>query len=167
MLGSPNNDPLFPAHRHGLRTAPEPDRDSDPDRGPRRRHGRAWTVTRLSGPTVSAVGLLFCGSLLFGACGSSNASSSPTTVAASGTCTQVSAALSDGPDPHADPIGYAQAQILPLRQISTTNHKLRADLDGLAAAYQAVVGTNNSAASQKKVGQASNKVDALCPGASS
>jgi outer membrane murein-binding lipoprotein Lpp len=88
-------------------------------------------------------------------------------VAASGACTQVSAALSDGPDPDADPIGHAQAQILPLRQISTTNDQLRSDIDGLAAAYQALVTTNNSAAAKQEVSRASNKVDKLCPGATS
>ncbi len=35
------------------------------------------------------------------------------------TCKQVEAVLSDGPDPEADPVGYAQAQILPLREIHT------------------------------------------------
>jgi hypothetical protein len=123
-------------------------------------------MTHLSGPTVIAVGVIFGGSLLLGACGSSSASSS-TGAVASGACTQVSAVLTDGPDPGADPIGYAQAQILPLRQISTSNDKLRADIDGLAAAYQAVVDTNNSAASKQEVRQASSKVDALCPGATS
>jgi hypothetical protein len=123
-------------------------------------------MTRLSGPTLIAVGITVGGSLLLGACGSSSAS--PTTTAvASGSCTQVSAVLSDGPDPGADPIGYAQAQILPLRQIPTSNDRLRAAIEDLAAAYQAVVTTNNSAASKQGVSAASNKVDALCPGGTS
>ena len=132
---------------------------------------RAQTVTRRSGPAVIAVGVIVGGSLLLGACGSSTASSTASsnagTVAASGACTQVSAALSDGPDPDADPIGYAQAQILPLHQISTSNDRLRTDIDGLAVAYQAVVATNNSAAAKQAVARASNKVDALCPGVTS
>ncbi len=123
-------------------------------------------MTRLSGPTIIAVAVISGGSLLLGACGSSSAS--PTTTAvASGSCTRVSAVLSNGPDPGADPIGYAQAQILPLRQIPTSNDKLRAAVEDLAAAYQAVVNTNNSAASKQEVSAASNKVDALCPGATS
>ena len=32
-------------------------------------------------------------------------------------CEQVGDVLADGPDPDADPVGHAEAQILPLRQI--------------------------------------------------
>ncbi len=123
-------------------------------------------MTRLSGPTLIAVGIVLGGSLLLDACGSSSASPTRTAVA-SGSCTQINAVLSDGPDPDADPVGYAQAQILPLRQISTSNDKLRAAIEDLGAAYKAVVATNNSGASKQQVSAASNQVDALCPGATS
>src|SRR5580658_9784510 len=36
-------------------------------------------------------------------------------------CRQVSAVLADGPDPDSDPVGYAEAQILPLRQVHTSD----------------------------------------------
>src|SRR5580692_6785312 len=53
-------------------------------------------------------------------CGSS--SSTTATSAVLGTtvqqdCTAVGDVLSDGPDPDADSVGYAQAQVLPLRQL--------------------------------------------------
>ena len=59
--------------------------------------------------------------LAVAACGS--ASSQASSAAALGTavqqdCTTISDVLSDGPDPGADPVGYAQAQVLPLRQLT-------------------------------------------------
>ena len=53
------------------------------------------------------------------------------------TCQRVSAVLSNGPDPDADPVGYAEAQVLPLRQTT------------------------------EAVAVASKKVDSICPGAAS
>jgi hypothetical protein len=48
----------------------------------------------------------------------------------------VSAVLSDGPDPTADPVGYAEAQIVPLRAVRTDDVSLRQVLGQLADAYQ-------------------------------
>jgi len=123
-------------------------------------------MTGVSGPTLVAVDIVSGGSLLLGAWGSSSASPS-TTAVISGSCALVSAVLADGPDPGADPIGYAQAHILPQRQIPTSNDKLRAAIGDLATANRAVVNTNQAAASKREVTAASNKVDALCPGATS
>ena len=39
--------------------------------------------------------------------------------------------LSNGPDPDADPVGYAQAQILPLREIDTSDANLHQAIDAL------------------------------------
>jgi hypothetical protein len=97
-------------------------------------------------------------------CGSSSSSSGS---AVSATCTQISAVLADGPDPDADPVGYAQAQILPLRALQTSDAALHTAIDNLAAAYQRVVTSNNSAAANKAVTAASAQVDAICPGATS
>ena len=41
-------------------------------------------------------------------------------------CITVSDVLSDGPDPDADPVGYAQAQVLPLEELSISEPALRA-----------------------------------------
>jgi hypothetical protein len=74
--------------------------------------------------------------------------------------------LSDGPDPSSDPVGYAIAQVKPLRQIQSSDQALRATIDDLASAYERVVTTNGSAAAKQAVSVASDKVDAICPGAS-
>ena len=41
--------------------------------------------------------------------------------------------LSDGPDPDSDPVGYAEAQILPLGQIHTSDAQLRTAIGKLAS----------------------------------
>ncbi len=102
---------------------------------------------------------------LFSACGSGG--SPQATAAVTQTCQQVSAVLSDGPDPDADPVGYAEAQILPLGQIHTTDTGLEGAIDGLATAYQQFVSTNGSKTAKHAVNRASTKVDAFCPGATS
>ncbi len=91
---------------------------------------------------------------------------SPTAVAS--TCQQVSAVLSDGPDPGADPVGYAEAQILPLRQIRAPDQALREAISGLADAYQQFFASNGTSSNGREaVAVASRKVDSLCPGAAS
>jgi hypothetical protein len=83
-------------------------------------------------------------------------------------CSQVSAVLSDGPDPDADPVGYAEAQILPLGQIRTADTPLRAAIGRLAGAYKAFFASNGSSAAAKQaVAAASKQVNAFCPGAAS
>lgn len=83
------------------------------------------------------------------------------------TCQQVSAVLSDGPDPGADPVGYAFAQVLPLRQLHTSDGSLQTAIDDLATAYQAFYSSKGDKASAKAVSKASDKVNAICPGAAS
>jgi len=81
-------------------------------------------------------------------------------------CSQVGAALSDGPDPGADPVGYAEAQVHPLRAIRTSDPALRAAIGELAAAYASVFahdGKDQSAT--RAVSDASKKLNAICPGA--
>lgn len=73
--------------------------------------------------------------------------------------------LSDGPDPTVDPVGYAEAQILPLRQVHTDDAKLRRDIDALDAAYRQMFSTDGSAAAKRAVAQASERMNAICPGA--
>jgi hypothetical protein len=83
------------------------------------------------------------------------------------TCQQVSAVLSDGPDPGADPVGYAEAQILPLRQIQTSDRSLSAALVGLADAFQELYASGGSRSATRIVKTADSKLDAICPGATS
>src|SRR5580698_6967227 len=67
-----------------------------------------------------ALGLLASGvliALMLSACGSSSPASSSSLSAKQQGCTAVSDVLADGPDPDADPVGYAEAQVLPLSQL--------------------------------------------------
>jgi hypothetical protein len=118
----------------------------------------------LSGLVLSLVVPLLC------ACSSSSsavAQSSAPAVATSA-CQQVNAVLSDGPDPDADPVGYAEAQILPLRQISVPDQALRGAVTQLADAYQQFFNSNGKSSSAKEaVAVASKKLNSICPGAAS
>jgi hypothetical protein len=112
--------------------------------------------------------------LAVAACGSSSSSSAQASSALLGTkvqqdCTAVADVLSDGPDPDADSIGYAEAQVLPLRQLKIGDAKLQQDVLALAAAYQAFSsgsGAGGSAAAAT-VAKAENSVNSICPGAAS
>jgi hypothetical protein len=125
----------------------------------------------LGGLALSLVVLLTC------ACTSSSSSSSSSSAAAAAqasasavltSCQQVGAVLSDGPDPDADPVGYAEAQILPLRHISVTNSDLHVAIDQLAGAYQEFFASNGKSSNAKEaVAVASKKLNSICPGAAS
>jgi hypothetical protein len=101
------------------------------------------------------------------ACGSGPARAGSAGASISATCTAVGAALSDGPDPDADPVGYAEAQITPLRAIQTSDQALRAAVRDLAAAYAQVFASNDASAVASKAAAAAAKVNAICPGAAS
>jgi len=107
--------------------------------------------------------------LLVCACGSSarSAASASSSTATENACQQVSAVLSDGPDPGADPVGYAEAQVLPLRQISVSDQALRAAIRQLADAYQEFFASNGASEAKEAVAVATRKVDFICPGAAS
>jgi len=80
-------------------------------------------------------------------------------------CTQVAAVLSNGPDPGADPVGYAAAQVLPLRELKLAAGRVKTDALVLAAAYSQFSTTHGSAAAKRQVAAASHDLDAVCPGA--
>jgi hypothetical protein len=101
--------------------------------------------------------------VLFAACGSSQPALSSAQVKKQ-TCEQVEAALSDGPDPEADPVGHAQAQILPLREIHTADGALHRAIDTLAVAYRSFSSTNGSSSAKSAVSAASKTIEHLCPG---
>jgi hypothetical protein len=105
--------------------------------------------------------------VLIAACGSSsNAAPSSAQVRKEG-CKHLEAVLSDGPEPEADPVGYAQAQIIPLRQIHTSDAKLSGAIDRLASAYQAFSSSNGASRTKRAVTAASKTIDTICPGATS
>jgi hypothetical protein len=122
----------------------------------------AHAAGRASGLVVASL----AAALLLAACGGGSGRAPTALPAASAACAQISAALSDGPDPGADPVGYAEAQIKPLQAIKTGNTSLRAAISHLASAYAAVYDTDGkSAAAAKAVKAASQKVNTICPGA--
>jgi hypothetical protein len=108
--------------------------------------------------------------LAVAACGS--ASSQTSSAAALGSavqqdCTTVSDVLSDGPDPGADPVGYAQAQVLPLRQLTISDATLHNAVLALASAYQtfstSTSTTSTRASAALAVSKAENEVNKICP----
>jgi hypothetical protein len=102
--------------------------------------------------------------VLLAACGSSSKTTPSSAQVQKQTCQQIEAALSDGPDPEADPVGHAQAQVLPLRQIHTTDAKLHQAIDTLASAYQAFSSSNGASSAKSAVGAATKTIEHLCPG---
>jgi hypothetical protein len=112
-----------------------------------------------------AGGALAAAFLAVAVAGCAASSSSATTSAVLGTqvqqdCTAVSDALANGPDPDADAVGYAQAQVLPLRQLKIGDAALRADVLALAGAFQAFSAGGGSAAAVTK---AEDSVNSICP----
>jgi hypothetical protein len=84
-------------------------------------------------------------------------------------CTLVSDVLANGPDSDADPVGYAEAQVLPLRQLTIGDAKLHSAVLSLATAYS-TFSTSTAparAAAAKTVTKAENEVNKICPQAAS
>jgi hypothetical protein len=126
----------------------------------------AARIRGLAALTMTLLGL----SALLGACSSAapRPASATSSAAVRATCNQVSATLSDGPDPDADPVGYAEAQILPLSEIHTTDARLQAAIGQLASAYRAVFTSNGASSSARSaVAAAGQRIDSFCPGAAS
>ena len=126
------------------------------------RRGKTLALTALIALTLT---------LLVSACSSGPAAGSVAGQATPGTaaqqaCQQVSDVLSDGPDPDADPVGHAEAQILPLRQIRTTDVAIGTAIAGLADAYSGYLAANGTGkAATTALTAAINKVNSLCPDA--
>ncbi len=125
-------------------------------RGPRR--PPRWRAAAVPAAILAALALALC------AC-SSSGNAAPAEASAK-TCQQVGAVLSDGPDPTQDPVGYAEAQILPLRQVHTSDPQLRAAISKLASAYAAFFANNGkSESATSAVLAAAAHMNKLCPGA--
>jgi hypothetical protein len=82
-------------------------------------------------------------------------------------CQSVGAILSDGPDPDADPVGYAEAQVMPLTAIHTSDKPLQTAIDDLASAYGLFFRAKGDAAAKSAVTQASTRLNAICTGVAS
>jgi hypothetical protein len=100
------------------------------------------------------------------ACGSSGSVKASASVVKSA-CEKVNAALSDGPDPDADPVGYAEAQVHPLSSIRTSDAALQVDITSLAKAYQSFFTSNGATSTSGAVTTSLKTVNALCKGYSS
>ena len=82
------------------------------------------------------------------------------------TCQQVSAVLSDGPDPGADPVGYAFAQVLPLRELHTSDSSLQTAIDDLWALTGEMFEVDDSERSLIESGIAVDPARVICPSTS-
>lgn len=117
-----------------------------------------------------ALGLLASSGLValaLSACGSSSPASSSSLSVTQQACTAVSDVLADGPDPDADSVGYAEAQVLPLRQLQLADTTLAHAVDRLDTAYQSFSSTNGAKGTPAaiKVSAAEKAVNTLCPDA--
>ena len=80
-------------------------------------------------------------------------------------CEKLNAVFSDGPDPDADPVGYALSQILPLGDVHTTDRTVRTDLTKLIAADRALVQSNGKDHTAKAgIKKDDHLVNEACPG---
>jgi hypothetical protein len=156
---------------HGCDTASDGLRSATDATRPRRATRPSVGAEHGARPLHARLGTL-AGVLLAGVLGTAAVPSLPSANASVSsvkqTCVLVAAVLSDGPDPGVDPVGYAQAQILPLREIHTRDAELKRAIDSLASAYQIFVRDNGkSLAAHRAVNVAMKEIDAICPRASS
>jgi hypothetical protein len=80
-------------------------------------------------------------------------------------CAKLDAIFSDGPDPDADPVGYALSQIKPLGAVHTSDHTVSAVLTKLVKADRALFTSNGSDhAAEKEIKTADALVNTSCPG---
>jgi hypothetical protein len=103
---------------------------------------------------------------LWAACGSSGSSGGAASAhAPTAVCQKILAVLSDGPDPDADPVGYALSQILPLGQIHTSDKAVSTSLRSLIAADQALVKSNGAdKTATADIKKDDNSLNTACPG---
>jgi hypothetical protein len=124
-------------------------------------HARSRTIA-----LRALIGLAVLVPLSACASGGSAAASGTSATAAKQTCQQVSTVLTNGPDSGADPIGYAAAQILPLRQIHTSDATLGRAIGSLADAYSSYSGAGGASGTVKATLTAAiNRINSLCPAA--
>jgi len=106
--------------------------------------------------------------LTVAACGSASSQTSSTVSVGSAlqqNCTSVTDVLANGPDSGADPVGYAEAQVLPLRQLSISDTALHRAVLALASAFEtfSASSTSTRAASAAAVAKSENEVNKICP----
>lgn len=103
---------------------------------------------------------------LLSACGSGGHTAPTHTQQVQQTCQRVSAVLGDGPDAGTDPIGHAEAQILPLEQIHAADQTLSKAIGTLASAYSSyITAKGTDKAVNSALAAAINRINSVCPGA--
>lgn len=116
-----------------------------------------------SAPATAAAAFL----LTIAACSSSSSAAPASAVPAAvqQDCVTIADILSSGPDPGADSVGYAEAQVLPLRQLKIGDDKLQKYVLALADAYAGYSAGSDpgSRASAAAVTKAENEVNTICP----
>ncbi|MGB8197167.1 MAG: hypothetical protein WCF25_09210 [Acidimicrobiales bacterium] len=110
--------------------------------------------------------LVLCAGLVLSACGS-NPSATKHAKMIRAACAQVAGVLSDGPDPSVDPVGYAEAQVLPLSKIKVHDAVMQTAIHYLDVEYRLFYQTNGAPAAQRAVKAALKIVDVYCPGVGS
>jgi hypothetical protein len=115
---------------------------------------------------MGGFGLVVLVSTVLTACGSGSPAQASATSPQT-TCQKVSAALSDGPDPGVDPVGYALAQVLPLQSIKkSSDAALQKAIDTLDTDYQRYYQSKGHDSSvTRALNRAADKINDLCPGA--
>jgi hypothetical protein len=120
-------------------------------------------------PHAIAVSLVAPALMVLAGCGSSSsgADTAGSAVPTPPICTQIAGVLGNGPDPDADPVGYAEAQIGPLATIHASTPTLQLAISALDLAYRHEYADHASPASKAAVKRAQHQVNTLCPGAAS
>jgi hypothetical protein len=104
---------------------------------------------------------------LLAGCGSSSSPAASHPVPADSVCTRVADVLSNGPDPGADPVGYAEAQIRLLGAVHATNPALARAISRLDADFRAEYTHGATPAARHAVATGRKDIDRYCPGAAS
>jgi hypothetical protein len=123
-------------------------------------------ITRSTRQRGMVTALVACTAVILPLAACDSSGNAPSQGVVTRTCRQVTAVLSDGPDPGSDPVGYAEAQILPLRQIRTADSTLKVAITKLASAYSGFFTSDGkSASATSAVTTATARINKLCPGA--
>ena len=105
---------------------------------------------------------------LWAGCSSSGGGAAKAAAAPTAVCQKILAVFSDGPDPDADPVGYALSQILPLGQIHTSDQPVSTALHSLITADHALVKSNGADKTAKAdIKKADDSLNTACPGVAS
>ncbi len=108
--------------------------------------------------------VLVLGSLA-AACGTPSGANAAVGDARAIACMKVGAVLSNGPEPSADPIGYAEAQIRLLRRVKTSDAALRSAIARLDEAYAHFYDRSGAPGARHEIASSARAVDRICPGA--